>query len=169
MQPSGAEAEFLMPTKPRYRERSFIPVQNRPPIKVRQHQATSEDRTTSFVFGYHDHFETPTGKRVANTLDGAVGGSVVRVSGKLLAAPKKIVYGKYPGREFSYVFAYEGKIHQAAGRVFLVGKRQYFLQALFEKDKFDDEIAERFLNSFRIVKPDLPPRPPFPPKKSTDQ
>jgi hypothetical protein len=165
MRPTGADAEFLMPVKPRYQERTFTPVQSQPPIRVRQHQATSPDGKSSFVFGYHDLHKKPTSREVVTAIDGAIAGSVVRLSGKLLSNER--IEGAYPGKQFSYLFSNQGKFFKVSARVFLADRRQYFLQAIFEQDAFDQAVADRFLDSFRIVKPDsdLPPRPPIPPKK----
>lgn len=160
--PTGAEAEFKMPVQPRYIERSFSPVQNEPPIKVRLHLGTTEDNSATFVFGYHDLHQQPSaGKQTEDTLDGAVRGSVANVAGKLLDHGK-IRYGENPGRQFTYLYAQQEKVYQVVARVLLVGNRQYQLSSIMPRESFDSDLSNQFLNSFRIAKPDsdLPPRPP---------
>ena len=159
-QPTGAEAEFKMPTKPRYVERTFTPVQNQPPIKVRNHIGSIE--FGELIFNYHDLHKTPSGtKEIAKTLDGAVSGGIAIVAGKLISENQRIKYGKYQGRQFTYLYAANQKVLRVTARVFIVGRRQYMVAGLMEDDKFDEEKVNLFLNSFRIVKPDsdLPPKP----------
>lgn len=171
MRPTGAEAEFKAPCKPRYVERSFSPVQDQPPIKVRLYQALIKERNEMYIFGYHDLHFAPTGKKKINeTLDGAVRGSFANVSGKM-TGHAKIRYGKYPGRAYVYLYSFKDKIYKVSARVFLVDERQFQLSTIMPQDSFDDEMAKKFLESFRIVKPDsdLPPRPPVPPKENIYQ
>ena len=60
MRPTGAEAEFKAPGKPRYVERSFSPVQDQPPIKVRLYQSLIKEKNEMYIFGYHDLHFAPT-------------------------------------------------------------------------------------------------------------
>lgn len=171
MRPTGADAEFKAPRKPRYVERSFSPIQNQPPIKVRLYQSLIKEKNEMYIFGYHDLHFTPTDKkRIEETLDGAVRGSFANVSGKL-TAHAKIRYGKYPGRAYVYHYAFKEKIYKVSARVFLVDDRQFQMSTIMPLDSFDENMAKKFLESFRIVKPDsdLPPRPPVPPKENIYQ
>ena len=171
MRPTGAQAEFKAPSKPRYVERSFSPVQNQPPIKVRLYQSLIKQKDEMYIFGYHDlHFAPTDKKRIEETLDGAVRGSFANVSGKLIGHAK-IRYGKYPGRAYVYLYSFKEKIYKVSARVFLVDDRQFQLSTIMPQDNFDDKMAKKFLESFRIVKPDsdLPPRPPVPPKENIYQ
>ena len=171
MRPTGADAEFKTPGQTRYVERSFSPVQDQPPIKVRLYQTLLKEKNEMYIFGYHDlHFAPKGNKRIDETLDGAVIGSLANVSGKLVGHAK-IRYGKYPGRAYVYVYSFKDKIYKVSARVFLVDERQFQLSTIMPRDQFDDEMAKKFLESFRIVKPDsdLPPRPPVPPKKTIFQ
>ncbi len=168
MQPTGAEAEFKAPGETRYVERSFSPVRDEPPIKVRLYQTLIKEKNEMYIFGYHDLHRTPQGnKNINQTLDGAVRGSFANVSGKLIGHAK-IRYGKYPGRAYVYLYSFKNKIYKVSARVFLVDNRQFQLSTIMPQDSFDDATAKKFLESFRIVKPDsdLPPRPPLPPKEN---
>jgi hypothetical protein len=157
-QPTGAEAEFKMPSRPRYVERTFTPVQNQPPIKVRNHIGSI--KYGELIFNYHDLHTAPRGANVAKTLDGAVNGSVAIVAGKLLSHDK-IRYGKYSGRQFTYLYSANKKILRVTARVFIAGRRQYLVAGLMEDEQFDEKKVNSFLSSFRIVRPDsdLPPKP----------
>lgn len=160
--PTGARSSFDMPKKPRFVARSFSPVKNEPPIKVRLHLATFNDGKSTLVFGYHDLHEIPRSrKKVNDALDGAVRGSVANVMGQLLTNPTEIKYKHHPGRQFIYVCAQEKTKYVVTARVLMVGKRQYQLSCLMEEEVYDKSIAERFLDSFRLIQPknDLPPRP----------
>lgn len=161
--PSGARASFEMPKKPRYIERSFSPVKDEPPIKVRVHMTTVNEGLTTFVFGYHDLHETPeSGKKANEVLDGAVKGSIANVLGRLVSGPKKITFKKVnPGREFVYACVQNKKKYIVSARVLLVRRRQYQISCLMEESVFSEDVANQFLNSLRIFEPesDLPPRP----------
>ena len=162
-----------MPKKPRYIERKFPPIQDKPPIKVRLYLATTKDKKTTFVFGYHDLHEKPKdAQQMAGALDGAVRGSVINVLGQLLDPneigvkknPAPITYKKTPGRQYVYQFNQNGELFVVTARVFIGGKRQYQLSCIMAEKIFDDTLAAKFLNSFRIIVPesDLPPRPKMP-------
>ena len=123
--PSDALATIEMPKKPKYIERKFSPVANKPPIKVYLHMATVNEGKATYVFSYHDLHEEPntaTAREMA--FEGAVRGSVYNVQGTLLTDVTKV---KTParGRQFAYRFNLNEKSYIGAARVFLVGKRMY--------------------------------------------
>ena len=154
VKPTGANAEFKMPVKPRYVERMFSPIVNQPPIKVRLHIGSFNQKSSAFVFGYHDLQVTPpTQQDIDNTLDGAIVGSIANVQGKPVSQ-QTIRYGEHPGRAFLYQYAQNNEIYQVSARVFLVGTRQYQISALMKADGFDEKIAASFLDSFRILVPE---------------
>ena len=161
--PTGARASFRMPKKPRYVERSFSPVKDEPPIKVRVHMTTVNEGLTTYIFGYHDLHEQPANQKIVDdTLNGAIKGSVANVLGQLLADPMKIKYtDNNMGREFVYACTQNEKKFIVTSRVFLVNRRQYQLTCLMEESVFDQDVANGFLDSFTIIKSesDLPPRP----------
>ncbi len=161
--PTGARAKFEMPIKPRYVERSFSPIQDEPPVKVRLHLATTNAGTTTFIFGYHDLHKTPADAKTINAaLDGAVRGSVGNVLGQLVGPQRRILHARtYHGREFEYQFIQGEKLFQVMAHVFLVGNRQYQLSAVMEKDLFQKPYVEKFLKSFQliVIEDDAPPRP----------
>jgi hypothetical protein len=171
MSPSGAGATFEMPNKPRYVERQFPPVQDKPPVKVRLHLCTVNEGTTTFIFGYHDLHEEPADNKTINaTLDGAVRGSVANVFGQLAGRPTPIRFKKALGRQFVYRYQQarpksdgteQKDIYVVTARVFLMGKRQYQVNCLMKQSIFDEQLAAKFLNSLTILDPpkDLPPLP----------
>ena len=154
IRPTGANAEFKMPTKPRFVERMFTPVTDQPPIKVRLHIGSFNQKTCAFVFSYHDlHLVPPTQVEIDNTLDGAIVGSIANVQGKPVSQ-QAIRYGDHPGRAFLYQYAQNNEIYQVSARVFLVGTRQYQISVLMKADGFDEKIAASFLDSLRLLVPD---------------
>ncbi len=165
--PSDAKATFQMPKKPRYIERTFAPVANKPPIKVHLYLATVKEGKATYIFGYHDLHEAPADRRTMNkALEGAVRGSVLNVQGKLLEDVTKIEfrdpYGKkVPGRQFSYSYLQGEKSYVVLSRVFIVGKRQFQITALSDDSVFADLPAADYLNSFKLVtiENDEPPVP----------
>ena len=168
MTPSGAMASFEMPKNPRYVERSFSPIPNKPPIKVRLYLATVATENRTYVFSYHDLHETPQDKKTAKAaLDGAVKGSVLNVLGQLvdpqelgLKNPQAISYEGRSGRQFVCRFIQNEKTFIVTARIFLVDKRLYQLSCIMA-EPYDPLVPLRFLKSFEIVVPenDLPPRP----------
>ena len=65
MRPTGADAEFKTPGQTRYVERSFSPVQDQPPIKVRLYQTLLKEKNEMYIFGYHDLHFAPKGNKNA--------------------------------------------------------------------------------------------------------
>ena len=156
-----------MPAKPRFVERTFTPVKGRPPIKVRLYITTVAEGLMNFTVNYNDLSEAPRGgKRIADTLEGVIRGSLINVSGKLLSKTEIVLKG-VTGRQFAYGFV-DSKDRQyiALSRTFLKGRRLYQLSAVMDERAFNETVAARFLNSFEIVraKSDLPPIPKAPPE-----
>lgn len=170
MKPTGARASFEMPKKPRYVERIFTPIPNKPPIKVRLHLVTVADGTMTYVFSYHDLHTTPIDRKTTfGALDGAVRGSVANVLGQLVdpadlglkTNPQTIKQDEFYGRQFICRFIQNETSYIVTGRVFMVGKRLYQLNCVMAEDIYDPNLAAKFLRSFQIIIPDddLPPRP----------
>lgn len=170
MKPTGAWASFEMPKKPRYIERRFTPIPDKPPIKVRLHLVTVADGNLTYVFSYHDlHAKPIDSKSTLAAINGAVRGSVANVLGQLVdpvdlglkTNPQSISQNEHVGRQFVCRFIQDKKLYIATGRVFLVGKRLYQLNCIMPEDMFDPNLAARFLRSFKIIIPedDSPPRP----------
>jgi len=160
--PTDALATFLVPKKPRYIERTFTPVANKPPIKVHLYLSTVNKGQTTYIFGYHDLHEVPENTIVsARVLQGAVRGSVVNVQRKLLSEVTKIRFGAWPGRQFNYSYIQNEKTYLVLSRVFIVGKRQYQVSSVALETEFDETLATEFLNSFKLVviENDEPPVP----------
>jgi hypothetical protein len=163
MTPSAARAKFEMPTKPRYVERKFTPVQGIAPIKVKLYLSSPDKGLSSFIFSYHDLHDRPRGKQgIRNTLEGAVRGSIANVTGQILSETQEIKFKNAPGRQFVYGFQQtDGKKFVVISRVYLRNRRLYQLSAVAESTVFEEATAGLFLNSFDFVRPrsDLPPIP----------
>ena len=168
LSPTGSRATFKMPVKPRFVERTFTPVKGRPSIKVRLYIGSAPKAKMSFTVNYNDMAEPPYGsKGIDNTLEGVIRGSVTNVAGQLLDK-KEIKLNGVRGRQFAYQFAdNQDNQYVVLSRAFLKGRRIYQLTVVMdlpsyvEKEKYHEEVAALFLNSFKIVraKHDLPPKP----------
>ena len=151
-----------MPNKPRYVEREFTPVQGQPPIKVHLHQSVVDQGSTAYLFVYNDLHETPIDQpTIDKILDGAVKGSVINVGGQLLSKPEKFKFKNSFGRQFSCRYTQGEKQFIVTARVFLIGKRQYQFTFIMLESRFDEHLAAKYLNSFKLVEPenDQPPVP----------
>ena len=159
--PSGMEASFEMPKKPKLRERSFAPVADEPPIKVHLHSAVIKKGEIILVAGWHDLHTIPRNAvQEQDVLDGAVSTAVANVLGSIIEK-KKIRLERYPGREINYRFASRDVLYRVVERVYLVGARQYQFRMLAKIDRYDRSAADRFFDSVQLLDPDndLPPRP----------
>lgn len=160
VKPTGARATLRMPKKPRYIERTFSPVKNEPPIRVRLHMATLKKGLITYTFAYHDLHKKPANQKVINqTLDAAMSGSYTNVMGQLLLEPEEIKYEiednrAHPGREFIYVCRQNDKKYVVCARIILVENRQYQISCLMEESEFDKEHATKYLNTFQLINPE---------------
>ena len=160
--PSEARASFQMPSKPRYVQRVITPVQNQPSIKVHLRQSVANEGKITYLFVYNDLNERPTTQKGQDqALDGAIRGSIINVSGKLAKKVDLIKYKSNPGRQFVYRYLQGEKQFVVISRVFLVGRRLYQITFLSLESEFNEALAAKFLNSFKLVKPpsDDPPTP----------
>ncbi len=131
-------------------------------MTIHQYIKTVNKGTANFVFVYHDlHVPMNNNKTRNNTLDGAVRGAQARLIGKLISVKAIKHLNKYPGREFVFVVSQGDSILRFSCRVFLVGQRLYQLNVVMMDNAFDERMANKFLDSFKLVKmeSDLPPRP----------
>ena len=154
--PSSARASIEMPIKPRYVQRKFVPVKGQPEITVNLHIATVKGSGTTMVFGYNDLTVKPkTRSDIDKVLEGAIRGSVTNVLGQLSDENpvKAIKYGNHLGRQFVYACINSGQEFVCMSRVFVVEDRQYQITAIMGATVFDESVAARFLNSFRLEKP----------------
>lgn len=159
--PTGMEAAFEMPKKPKLRERSFTPVADQPAIKVSLYSSVIQDGEMMFVAGWHDLHTIPRNARQEQeVLKGAIATAVANVLGSI-TEKKNVRLERYPGREIGYRFAAGDVLYRVIERVYLVGARQYQFRMLATIDRFDRAAAERFFDSVKLLDPDndLPPRP----------
>jgi hypothetical protein len=151
IKPAEARAEFKVPRKPQLTERMFTPIDNQPPIKVRNHLLTFNNEKGLFLFSYHDLHQVPAEGAIEETLRGAMHGSILSVNGRLLKPESRIRYHNHPGFSFEFRFANKEVYFKGFSRVFLVGQRQYQITAILEETSFDEKIANAFLNSLRLI------------------
>ena len=168
--PTGARASFMMPKKPFYVERSFSPLEGKPPIKVRIFVSSVLDGEVTFIFSYHDLHTEPANRQAINeALQGVVRGSVFNVLGNLLPAeevgmtrnPFPIALDGNPGLQYVYRFARNKEPFIVTSRVFAVGERIYQLNCIMIEKNYDAFIPAKFLKTSKLYDPDydLPPRP----------
>ena len=178
LNPTGSRMKFKMPVKPRFVERTFTPVKGRPSIKVRLYIGSAPKAKMNFTVNYNDMTENPRGVQgIKNTLEGVIRGSITNVAGQLLDKDELKLRGA-KGRQFAYQFAdNEDNQYVALSRAILKGRRIYQLTVVMdlpnyvERQKYHEEVAALFLNSFEIVraKPDMPPIPKAPKPDSTPE
>ncbi len=168
--PTGARASFMMPKKPFYVERSFSPLEGKPPIKVRIFVSSVLEGEVTFIFSYHDLHTEPANRQAINeALQGVVRGSVFNVLGNLLPAeevgmtrnPFPIALDGNPGLQYVYRFARNKEPFIVTSRVFAVGERIYQLNCIMIEKNYDAFIPAKFLKTIKLYDPDydLPPRP----------
>jgi len=168
--PSGARASFMLPKKPLYVERSFSPLEGKPPIKVRIFVCSALEGEIIFTFSYHDLHEEPSNRQATNeALQGVVNGSVFNVLGNLLPPeevgmprnPLGVSLDGNPGLQYVYRFARNKEPFIVTSRVFAVGPRIYQLNCIMIEKNYDAFIPAKFLKSIKLYDPDydLPPRP----------
>ena len=167
--PSGARASFMLPKKPLYVERSFSPLEGKPPIKVRIFVCSALEGEITFTFSYHDLHEEPSDRQATNkALQGVVNGSVFNVLGNLLPPeevgmprnPLGISLDGNPGLQYVYRFSLGIKNRSSLPRrVFAVGQRIYQLNCIMIEKNYDAFIPAKFLKTIKLYDPnyDLPP------------
>ena len=151
--PTGARASFMMPKKPFYVERSFSPLEGKPPIKVRIFVSSVLEGEVTFIFSYHDLHTEPANRQAINeALQGVVRGSVFNVLGNLLPAeevgmtrnPFPIALDGNPGLQYVYRFARNKEPFIVTSRVFAVGERNYQINCIMSEKKYDAVIPAKF-------------------------
>jgi hypothetical protein len=148
-QPEGARAQFKMPVQPVMKERMLTPVPDQPPIKIRIFNGTTKDQTQVYVFNYHDLHQTPADTAIEETLKEAMLQSLSSVRARLIAE-QPIRYRTIPGKAFEYRFARGNEFYKGFARIFLAGNRHYQITVFMKEDRFDQQAADKFLNSFRL-------------------
>jgi hypothetical protein len=154
--PEGARAQFKMPMKPVVRERMSTPVATQPPIKIHNFIGTSEDQQQLFLFNYHDLHQAPVETAIEGTMKEAMLQALSSVGARLLAE-QPIRYRTNPGKAYEFRFARDEKIYKGLARIFLVGNRQYQIAVMMKEDGFDQALADKFLNSLRLIEPQSEP------------
>ncbi|MEM7781802.1 MAG: hypothetical protein AAF623_00380 [Planctomycetota bacterium] len=159
--PSGAEVSFRVPERPRFVERQMTMGDNQQPIKIRMYLNSFQQNLGTLVFSYHDLKQNLRDQQqIDKNLDNAVAGSVANVVGQLERKPIPIKFKDIPGRQFVYQYQQiqtqeDGteitRIYKVTSRIFLKGKRQYQITCLMDRDLFQKEIADHYLNSLQFL------------------
>ena len=99
-------------------------------------------------------------------MDGAVTGAIALVNGEILRQ-SEIFLKNFKGRDFVYQCEIDDaklqKSHRLKirSRVILVRNRLFSMNYIAEASAYDDELADRYFESFELVNKadDLPPKP----------
>ena len=165
--PPGVGASVEMPTIPQFKQQWLQPVRDREEILVRTRSSVINNGNTNLTFVYHDEHRTPVGRiQVKRVLDGAMSGAMALVNGELITQDE-IFIGSHKGRDFVYSCeigdAKLQKVHDLKIRtkLMLVGQRLYSLNYISVMSDYDENVADRFFDSFQLVNSpnDLPPKP----------
>ncbi len=150
-----SNAEFRLPGKPKYIERTFNPIAGRNAI-VNHRYVVYLNGVSSFEYSWKDLHEVPaTPKELNDALDGCVKGAVVNVIGQL-DRMDKIRPGKVPGREFDFSFSLAdpktktSTMYSGRSRVFIKGNRRYQLDVLTPQGKEDATATAKLFDSLII-------------------
>ena len=167
VEPPGIDVAVEMPTIPRFSEQNLKPVRDQPEITVRSRSSLIDEGRTNLTFVYHEEHQRPSNRQQINAvLDGAIIGAIARVNGELILQ-KEIFVDNNKGRDFIYKCEVtDAKLqtsHQMKirSRVILIGRRLFSMNYITLEERYENKLAERFFDSFRVEnKPDdLPPRP----------
>ena len=165
--PPQIGAQIQMPSTPIFSEQKLQPVRDQEEITVRSRSAMMPSGKENLTFVYHDEHTTPTTRTQTNkVLDGAVTGAIALVNGEIVRQ-SEIFLKSHKGRDFVYRCELEDAKLQTTHklkirtRVLLVRNRLFSMNYIAEYDSYDDEVADRFFESFELVNRanDLPPRP----------
>ena len=165
--PPGAGATVEMPHVPQFRQKMMQPVRDMDEILVRTRSTVTNNGNTSLTFVYHDELRRPGGRsQIKKVLTGAMTGAIALVNGELVSE-NEIFNGSNKGRDFVYTCEVSDaklqRMHalKIRSQILLVGKRLYSLNYISLITEYDDRSAERFFDSFQLVKTalDLPPGP----------
>lgn len=165
--PPGVGASVEMPRIPAFNQQRMQPVRDEAEILVRTRSAVINKGNANLTFVYHDENKTPAGRhKIQKVLDGAVTGAVALVNGEVISQ-REIFLGSHKGRDVVYSCEIEDvklqKTHDLKIRtqVILVGRRLYSLNYISVISEYDQNIADRFFESFQLVRAttDLPPKP----------
>lgn len=148
--PEGAAAKVRMPGTPVASQRTMSPVAGTTTtVNLNVLQVTP---TTSYVFAYNIVPRKPgEGLKADNVLDGGVKGAVARTLGDLISA-KKIEFGKFPGRDFTFECIH-GETDAAirlriTSRLILIGDTLYQMTYVTRADEHKEADAKKFVESF---------------------
>lgn len=148
--PEGAGAKVLMPGTPVASQRRMSPVAGTTTtVNLNLLQVTP---TTSYVFAYNTVPQKPgEGLKADNILDGGVKGAVARTLGELISV-RKIDFGKFAGRDFTFECIYgetdSGIRLRVTSRLILIGDTLYQMTYVTRADEHNEADAKKFIESF---------------------
>lgn len=147
---SASNADFRLPGKPTYKERSFSSIPGRPAVTNHMYSYNDPAGAYSIVVAWLDlHEEPQSAAQKRNALVGAVNGAVANTLGQLTRI-ENIKTGVHQGREFDFTFIFGDKNYVSNSRVFLAGKRQYRIDIISAKGKEDAEMNKKVFQSLLI-------------------
>lgn len=147
---SASGADFRVPGKPVYKQRSFSPVVGRPALTNHMYSYNDPAGNYSIVVAWLDLHEAPaSATQKKNALVGAVNGAVANTLGQLTRIAN-IKSGVHQGREFDFTFIFGEKNYSSNSRVFLAGKRQYRIDIISAKGKEDADLNKKVFESLLI-------------------
>ena len=167
IEPPKIGARVQMPGTPFFTEQKLRPVRDQEEITVRTRSAMLPSGKENLTFVYHDEHSTPTSRtQIKKVLDGAVTGAIALVNGEIVRQ-SEIFLKNHKGRDFVYQCELDDAKLQTTHklkirtRVLLVKNRLFSMNYIAEYDSYNDEIADRFFESFELINSaeDLPPKP----------
>ncbi len=160
--PEKSGASVSMPAHPRKVTNRFNVVEGQPDVVLHQHITSSNNGQKVFVFNYNDlHADMSNPDTKKKALEGAVRGSVARVSGSLISQNQKRLSQKWVkpenGVEFVYVFSQRigreangiKRVLKSHSVVYIFGQRMYELTIIQTLKDYDEALARKFIDSFR--------------------
>jgi hypothetical protein len=109
-------------------------------------------RDSAYMVGYSDYPKFLVDSAVVDEmLDGARDGAVANVDGRLVWERRIRLQG-YPGRELWIEADVDGESGLAHARLYLVGTRLYQILVAGPTHEYSQSNAEKFLNSFLVVR-----------------
>ena len=148
---------LLYPGQPDRKEKTYKPAKDELEVKVIGYRKAIHEGTILFSFN-HSVLKEDMSKLSArlNALKRAERNTIAAVFAIQPKTSKAIRYGRYRGREFSVDFSFTNATSQKTTRwtrrtmIYIVGQNFYELSVVQHTDKFDEELARHFLDSFRI-------------------
>jgi len=116
------------------------------------HKFGGENRSAAYVVMYFDFPPSvPIESKVEEVLAGCRDAEIAGLKGTR-TSEKSIKVDGAPGNEFTFTGVISGTNFDAKARMFVVGKRFFYIVALNKENKATAEQVDNFLNSFKLLK-----------------